>query len=136
MRTRPSPPKHPRSGVAAMEFAVCLPVLVMLVFGSFQACDMLFLKHAVTTAAYEGTLGVSKSDATTKSVCDAARQVLTALNIRDATVSTLPAGVDVSNVSPGAMVTVVVSAPVASNLFGPVVFAPSVKAETRAVTVR
>ncbi|QDU88134.1 TadE-like protein [Pirellulimonas nuda] len=125
-----------RRGVAAMEFAVCLPVLVTLVFGSFQACDMLFLKHAVTTAAYEGTLAAAKSNATTESVCNAARQVLTAMNVHEATVSTLPLGVDVANVPPGEMLTVVVNAPVGPNLFGPVIFVPSTQAETRGVTIR
>ena len=43
-----------RRGAAAVEFAVCLPVLVLLVFGSIEACSYIFLKQALHVAAYEG----------------------------------------------------------------------------------
>lgn len=47
-------PRRTRRGAAAVEFAVCLPVLVLLVFGSIEACSYIFLKQALHVAAYEG----------------------------------------------------------------------------------
>ena len=42
------------SGVAAVEFAVCLPLLVTLTIGTIEACNIIQLKHDLTIAAYEG----------------------------------------------------------------------------------
>ena len=55
-------------GVAAVEFAVCLPLLVLLIFGSIEASSMIFLKQTLNVAAYEATRdairdGQSNSDA-------------------------------------------------------------------------
>lgn len=53
-------PIHPdrqsrlRRGVAAVEFAVCLPVLVLLVFGAIEASSFIFLKQSLAVGAYEG----------------------------------------------------------------------------------
>lgn len=44
-----------RRGAAAVEFAVCLPLLILLVFGSIEASSMIFLKQTLNVAAYEAT---------------------------------------------------------------------------------
>lgn len=46
--------RQKRRGVAAVEFAVCLPVIVLLVFGSIEASSYIFLKQSLSVAAYEG----------------------------------------------------------------------------------
>ena len=43
-----------RRGAATVEFAICLPVLVILTIGTLDVCSMLFLKESITLAAYEG----------------------------------------------------------------------------------
>ena len=43
-----------RRGVAAVEFAVCLPVIILLVFGAIEASSFIFLKQSLNVAAYEG----------------------------------------------------------------------------------
>ena len=55
-RTRPyrRSVRRRQRGMAAVEFAVCLPVLVLLVFGAIEASSFIFLKQALTVAAYEG----------------------------------------------------------------------------------
>ncbi len=70
-----------RRGVAAVEFAVCLPLLVLLIFGSIEASSMIFLKQTLNVAAYEATRdairdGQSNSDAALR-----AEQILQARNV-------------------------------------------------------
>ena len=43
-----------RKGIATTECALCLPVIVVLTMGVIETCSVLFLKEAVTIAAYEG----------------------------------------------------------------------------------
>lgn len=49
-----SRPKKNRSGAAAVELAISLPVLVMLLFGTIETCTMIFLQQSLEIAAYEG----------------------------------------------------------------------------------
>ena len=41
-----------RRGVAAAELAVCLPIVVLMVIATIEACSALFLKQSLTVAAY------------------------------------------------------------------------------------
>ena len=43
-----------RSGVAVVELAVCLPLLVVLLIATIEACVMLQLQQNVAVTAYEG----------------------------------------------------------------------------------
>ncbi len=43
-----------RKAAAAVEFAICLPVLITLTLGTMDLCSLIFLKESVTIAAYEG----------------------------------------------------------------------------------
>lgn len=43
-----------RRGIATSECAVCLPILVLLTLGTIETCGAIFLKEAITIAAYEG----------------------------------------------------------------------------------
>lgn len=42
-----------RRAVAAVEFALCLPVVVLLVLASIECCTMIFVQQTLETAAYE-----------------------------------------------------------------------------------
>lgn len=57
-------PGKNRRGLAAIEFAICLPVLALLVFGSLEATAFIFLKQSLHVAAYEGVRNGSRADAT------------------------------------------------------------------------
>lgn len=53
--------RRERKGVAVVEFAVCLPILVLLVVGINEICSALYLKEQVTVAAYEASrIGVQR----------------------------------------------------------------------------
>ncbi len=105
-----------RRAAAVTELAVCLPVLTLVVFGSIQACNLIYLKHGCVTAAYEGTLELAKSNASSASILTRAEQVLSARGIRAASVRILPAGVEISATPPGIAFTIEVTAPVRTNM--------------------
>lgn len=83
-----------RRGIAAMEFAVCLPILLVLIVGTIEACSMVYLKQTLTVAAYEGIRASVKANATTADVTAACNQILTARKVRNATISVLPSDFD------------------------------------------
>ncbi len=99
-----------------MELAVCLPILVTVVFGSIQACNLIYLKQAVTTAAYEGTLELAKTSATTSSVMARAQQILVARGVKGGEIKLIPVGQEINTMSPGDKVTIQITAPTGSNL--------------------
>lgn len=105
-----------RAGTATVELAVCLPVLALLVFGGIQACDLIYLKHSLTAAAYEGTLEVNKFNATNADVEARIQQVLESRGVTNATYTVLPAGTQIENTPPGTTVTISVEADTSPNL--------------------
>ena len=117
MKLTPRIPRRARAsqrrGVAAVEFAVCLPVLAMLVFGSLEACTMIFVDQTLSIASYEGIRVAIQKDATSADVIRRCKDILTSRNINGAKVDLQPT--NVSGLSPGTDVTVTVSAPCDSN---------------------
>ena len=81
-----------RRGIAAMEFAVCLPILLVLVIGTIEACSMIYLKQSMSTAAYEGARASLKPGATTTEVTDACNRILTPRKVAGATITVSPTG--------------------------------------------
>ncbi|TWT80988.1 TadE-like protein [Planctomycetes bacterium CA13] len=105
--------KRSRRGVAAVEFAVCLPVLVILVFGSIEASSFIFLKQSLAVAAYEGAREAALSDSTPDTARDRAVNILNARNVVDFAVS-FPENLP-DNAVRGELVAVEVSAPTQTN---------------------
>lgn len=98
-----------RRGAAAAELAVCLPVVVLLVFCSIEACSMIFLKQTLAAASYEATRLATKPTATTADVLAAAQAVLDARGIQAADVALTPG--DPGGAERGSDLSVAVSAP-------------------------
>jgi Flp pilus assembly protein TadG len=114
---RRSPSYAPRRrGAAATELAVCLPVLTLLVFGSIQACNLIYLRHGAVTAAYEGTLELAKRNATSDSITTRAQQVLDARGIKSSRIQILPDGTELGAAAPGTPFSIEVSADVRPNM--------------------
>jgi Flp pilus assembly protein TadG len=107
-------------GVAAAELAVCLPIVVLLVIATIEACSAVFLKQALTVAAYEGVRAALEDGATANSVRDTCNRILADRRVRDATVRVQPS--DVAALQPGDFVDVTVSAPAAANSVVPANF--------------
>ncbi len=59
-----------RFGTAVVELAFSLPLIVLIVFGSIEACNAIYLQQVVTEVAYQGALVGNQFDATEQSVLD------------------------------------------------------------------
>lgn len=102
-----------RRGAAAVEFAVCLPVLVLLVFGSIEASSFIFLKQSLNVAAYEGVREASLLTGDNASATAMAENILNARGVNDVAI-TFPTG-ESADIARGDEVVVEVSAPTATN---------------------
>jgi hypothetical protein len=106
--------------VAAAELAVCLPIVVLLVIATIEACSAIFLKQSLTVAAYEGVRTALVDGATASNVQTACNQVLADRKIEGATVTVSP--LDIASLSPGEYVDVTVTAPCSENSVVPANF--------------
>jgi Flp pilus assembly protein TadG len=117
---RPNARRSRFRGVAAAELAVCLPVVVLLVLATIEACSAIFLKQALTVAAYEGVRVALEEKATASQVRTACDQVLADRRINGGKVTVKPS--NIAALSPGDFVDVTVSAPCAANSLVPAAF--------------
>jgi len=80
-----------RRGVAAAEFAVCLPVLILLLLGMIEACSMVFLKQSLAVTAYEGAHTAVMPGATAAEVRTTCEGILADRRVQGGTIELLPA---------------------------------------------
>ena len=104
-------------GAAAVEFAVCLPVVLLVVFGSIQAASMLFLRQATIQAAYEGVKVAVVGTGTDDRVREAAQAVLDGRQLTGVTIDIQPSNVD--TLDAGTVIEVTISAPSDENTLFP-----------------
>jgi len=102
-----------RRGVAAVEFAVCLPVIILLVFGAIEASSFIFLKQSLNVAAYEGIresirVGSENADGATRAQNILASRGVQGFDIR------FPSG-EAAEADRGDEVVIEVSAPTSPN---------------------
>ncbi|MEN1682193.1 MAG: TadE/TadG family type IV pilus assembly protein [Planctomycetota bacterium] len=102
-----------RRGVAATEFAVCLPVLVLLLLGMIETCTMIFLKQSLACAAYEGVHTAVAPNATSADVRRICEGILADRRVQGANIDITPA--DITRVPEGEYMTITISAPTNSN---------------------
>ncbi len=102
-----------RSGAAAAEFAVCLPLIMILLLGTIEACSMIYLKQTLSVAAYEGIRAAVTTSGNTANVNSAATRILTARNVSSPTITINP--VNFESQPPETWITVTVTAPGSSN---------------------
>ncbi len=113
-------PRRKRRGVAATEFAVCLPIVVLLVVGTIEACSMIFLKQSLAITAYEGARTAIIPGATKAQVDAACNQILADRKVKGATISIKPT--DIASLNPGDYVDVTITAPCNTNSVVPNTF--------------
>jgi len=76
-----------RRGAAVVEMAVCLPVVVLVVFASLEGANMLFVRQATVQAAYEAAKFGSRRDGTRVHAERLATEVLSARRINNPTIT-------------------------------------------------
>ena len=118
MITRVSRARAARRGVAATETAFMLPILVLVVFGSIELANGIYLKQALSVAAYEGARALSRAGAPVEEGEQRIAEVLAARSITEYDVTISPA---ITPATPrGTEVSVSVTAPGSTYSIGPV----------------
>ncbi|MGI9428378.1 MAG: TadE/TadG family type IV pilus assembly protein [Bythopirellula sp.] len=83
-----------RRALAAVELAVCLPVLVLLMLGAIESSNMIFLRQALVQSAYEAAKLSARPDATAAEAVTRGADVLNARNISGHTVTLSPSNTE------------------------------------------
>jgi Flp pilus assembly protein TadG len=110
-----------RRGTATVECAVVLPVFVLILLGTMEACSMIFLRQSVELAAYEASRTAVLPSTTLLNVQSTASALLTARKIKNCVITVNPANFQSSPY--GSFIRVTVSAPVVDNsLFGTIFY--------------
>lgn len=109
-----------RRGAAAVELAVCLPVVLLLVLASIEACTLVFVQQSLETTAYETARfavspGSDSADALTRG-----NQVIGDRQLNGAQIVLNPSNMSATN--RGELVEVTVTAPFDSNRLFPSFF--------------
>ncbi len=79
-----------RRAVAAVETAITLPLLVLLVFGSIEIANSIFLAQTLSFASYEGAREAVRPGATVAQVNDRIAQIMLSRGIQNYSVSITP----------------------------------------------
>ncbi len=101
-----------QEGVAAVEFAIILPVLMLLVLGGMDLGDMYFVQHVITNASREGARYAAKytGTATVPTSGQISNYVISKLNYQNLNLNNLAVSASYSGTSPDEIVTVTVQA--------------------------
>ena len=83
-----------RTGAAAVEMALTLPLLLLLLFGAYEISRANMIMHGCEAAAYEGARVGIVPGATVAEVNDAVNEVLATIGIANANVATTPVNLD------------------------------------------
>lgn len=109
-----------RKGAAVIEFAIIIPVFMLLVLGTIETCNMIFLQQSLEIAAYEAARVTLIPSADTADVNTAATQILVPRRVNNATIAVTP--VNFRTAAYGTFIKVEVSAPCANNSVFPLRF--------------
>ncbi|TWT86058.1 TadE/TadG family type IV pilus assembly protein [Neorhodopirellula pilleata] len=102
-----------RRGIAAVELAICAPVLILLSVALIELGSLIFVKQSLAIAAYEGAHHGVQPAATATEAIAAAQEILDQRRIQGAQISVIPG--DLPRIPAGDLFTVRVTAPSNSN---------------------
>lgn len=105
-----------RQGIAAVEFAMVLPVIVLVLFGVLELACMIHVQGALLNASREGARHAVTRRATGGSVTEVCQQSLQHAAVKRATVSINP---DPATAPPGTLINVRTSADYLANSWLP-----------------
>lgn len=104
-----------RSGVAAVEFAVVSPLLIVFVFAIIEITGAIYLQQSLTIAAYEGARVALLPNTNSSNVTAASNRILQSRKISGASVNVVPR--NFSSADFGDPIQVEVTAPLGQNGF-------------------
>ena len=90
-----------RKAAAIVELAICLPLLVFLVFGTIEIAGSIFLKQTMTSAAHEGALSGMRQNAQESEIITRVNAILAARSVTGCTVQVVTDGPLFADLSPG-----------------------------------
>ncbi|QDT68348.1 TadE-like protein [Planctomycetes bacterium MalM25] len=102
-----------RLGVEIVELAFALPVMMVIVFGTLETCELIFVKQSLAVGAYESGRIAARPGGTADSAVTRFEQIMTSRRVNDATITITPA--DPTAVAIGDEIRIEVAAPVHSN---------------------
>jgi Flp pilus assembly protein TadG len=103
-----------RKAAAIVELAICLPVLVLIVFGSIEIAGSIFMKQTLTSAAHEGALTGMRLNAQETEIITRVNQILTARGVTGCTTQVVTDGPAFADLNPGDMFRVEIQNPSAN----------------------
>jgi len=96
-----------RRGLAVVEFAICAPLLLIMVFGTIEVANYIHFRQITVTASYETALRATAIGGTEEEALAQGKMALAGYGIDDGTISFSPR-VD-ANTPSGTLITVTVS---------------------------
>lgn len=123
-------------------------MLATIVFGSIQACNMLYLRHALLSSAYQGSLEAAHPNATTASITQSVQNMLNARGVKGATIGVfhsnegsdpsagMSSAADFTNYPKNTVFTIRVTAPIAANLMKPHWFVPPSQVDAEVTSLK
>lgn len=97
---------HQRRAAAVVELAICLPVVLLLVFASLEGANMLFLRQALVQSTYEAAKAAARPDGNEASARALAEEVLRSRNI---TLGQITFSEDLEDVEKGEVFSITIS---------------------------
>jgi Flp pilus assembly protein TadG len=108
-----------RLGAAAVELALCLPILLTTALGMIETCNVVFVQARMQSAAFEAARLATRPTttqlvaATSSQVTSDANTLLTQLGVSGATITLSPSSW--TTLTPTTAVTVTITAPLVQN---------------------
>ena len=103
-------PEARRAGATTVEFALIVPIILVIFVGSLEMTRLNFIRHSASNAAYEGARKAIVPGSTTEQARGEALRLMTAVGVSK--------GVNATVTSDVSSTTVTVSVPVSENSWG------------------
>ena len=134
-------------GAAAVELALCLPILLTLTLGAMETCNLIYVRTLMDSVAYEGARTATRPTtaaqtvATTTSVTNYCNSLLSQLGVQGAQVSlqvlshSTSQSESLSAAVPQDLVTVSITAPLSQNCYSNFVLSGSMSLAAQATLI-
>jgi len=83
-----------RNGLLTIEVALCLPLLILLLFGGYELARTSLILHSTQSAAYEGARTGIVPGATQEDIEESVGFILRTMGVRTFEVETVPAEIE------------------------------------------